>query len=197
MLWLDQRAKETYSCFPDKCSARRFAARVPGRASGLALAVRPAGLAEVSRVKGGSRSRFCEAVLETTSGALDDGGASPDNARRSGPPPVTFTRLLRACRVPDGLAAAGGRATEGVRRGPRAAGHRGCRARPADAPVGLPPAGRGEAGRPATARPRLNPGRLRRTTLGRSFPLSCPRPVLAARGRGRQARRAGGAPLKP
>jgi hypothetical protein len=34
--------------------ARRFAARVSGLALGLALAVRPAGLAEVSRVKGGS-----------------------------------------------------------------------------------------------------------------------------------------------
>jgi len=30
----------------------RFAARLPGLASGLALAVRPAGLAEVSRVNG-------------------------------------------------------------------------------------------------------------------------------------------------
>ncbi len=33
---------------------QRFAARVGGLASGLALAVRPAGLAEVSGVKGGS-----------------------------------------------------------------------------------------------------------------------------------------------
>jgi hypothetical protein len=34
--------------------SRRFAARLPGLAPGLALAVRPAGLAEVSGVKGGS-----------------------------------------------------------------------------------------------------------------------------------------------
>ena len=46
-------------------SLRRFAARFPGLAFGLALAVRPAGLAEA-------------------------GGASPDNARRSAPAPVTF-----------------------------------------------------------------------------------------------------------
>jgi hypothetical protein len=32
---------------------------------------------------------------------------------------------------------------------------------------------------------------------GRSFPLNCSRPVLAAHGRGRQAWRAEGAPLKP
>jgi hypothetical protein len=36
---------------------RRFAARVVGLASGLALAVRPAGSAEVSRVNGAPQAR--------------------------------------------------------------------------------------------------------------------------------------------
>jgi hypothetical protein len=36
---------------------RRFAARVSGLAFGLALAVRPAGLAEVSRVNGAPKAR--------------------------------------------------------------------------------------------------------------------------------------------
>jgi 8-oxo-dGDP phosphatase len=41
----------------------------------------------------------------------------------------------------------------------------------------------------------VNPGRQRRATLA-AHPLDCLRPVLAANGRGRQARRAEGAPLK-
>ena len=36
---------------------RRLAARVPGLAFGLALAVKPAGLAEVARVKGAPQAR--------------------------------------------------------------------------------------------------------------------------------------------
>ena len=39
------------------CQARRFAARYSGLACGLALAVRPAGLAEVSRVNGAPQAR--------------------------------------------------------------------------------------------------------------------------------------------
>jgi hypothetical protein len=60
----------------------RFVTCVPGLASGLALAVRPAGLAEAPgkrRAGGASRAAGCGAPLEA-------GGASPDNARRSGPP---------------------------------------------------------------------------------------------------------------
>src|SRR6266487_902457 len=38
------------------CQPRRFAARQPGLAFGLVLAVRPAGLAEVSRVNGAPQS---------------------------------------------------------------------------------------------------------------------------------------------
>ena len=41
----------------DLAWALRFAARVPGLACGLALAVRPAGLAEVSRVNGAPQAR--------------------------------------------------------------------------------------------------------------------------------------------
>ena len=50
------RRSELDGCRPARrASSGRFAARVSGLASGLALAVRPAGLAEVSRVKGESR----------------------------------------------------------------------------------------------------------------------------------------------
>jgi hypothetical protein len=41
----------------DSCNSVRFAARLLGLASGLALAVRPAGLAEVSRVNGAPKAR--------------------------------------------------------------------------------------------------------------------------------------------
>jgi hypothetical protein len=44
--------------------------------------------------------------------------------------------------------------------------------------------------------PWVNPGRLQRVTLA-AHPSRLPAPVLAVHGRGRQARRAGGAPLKP
>jgi hypothetical protein len=60
--------------------------------------------------------------------------------------------------------------------------------------VGLATEGRGESCRPATARP---PGEPRPPTAGypgRSFPR-LPAPVLAVHGWGRQAWRAGGAPL--
>jgi hypothetical protein len=40
----------------------RFAARVPGLASGLALAVRPAGLAEAPASRAGPEDAFCGAV---------------------------------------------------------------------------------------------------------------------------------------
>ena len=61
--------------------------------------------------------------------------------------------------------------------------------------VGLASEGRGESCRPATARPRVNPGRLRRVALA-ALPPQLLAPVLTAHGQGRQARRAGGAPLK-
>ena len=60
---------------PSLTAQRRFAARASGLASGLAIAVRPAGLAEVSSAQGRV--------------PLSAGGASPDNARRSGPVAVT------------------------------------------------------------------------------------------------------------
>ena len=62
--------------------------------------------------------------------------------------------------------------------------------------VGLASEGRGESCRPATARPRVNPGRLRRVTLA-ALSLLTARVRPRVHGWGRQARRAGGAPLKP
>ena len=84
-----------------------------------------------------------------------------------------------------------------------AAGYGGDRRRPdtgapgaaARRAVGLASEGRGESCRPATVRPRVNPGRLRRVTLA-AHPSHLLAPVLTVHGRGRQARRAGGAPLK-
>jgi hypothetical protein len=46
-----------------RCRSGRFAARVPGLASGLALAVRPAGLAEAPRARVGPEDAFCGAVF--------------------------------------------------------------------------------------------------------------------------------------
>ena len=61
--------------------SQRFAARTSGLASGLALAVRPAGLAEVSGVNGAPQARLRSGMRST----VEAGGVSPDNARRSGP----------------------------------------------------------------------------------------------------------------
>src|SRR5215469_8923559 len=72
-------------CGDQVAMARRCAARPAGLASGLALAVRPAGAAEAPALKGGSRRSFLRSGQKGPSGALDDRGAAPDNARRSGP----------------------------------------------------------------------------------------------------------------
>ena len=68
----------------------RFAARRSGLAFGLALAVRPAGLAEAPALKGGSWRSFLRSGWKRSPGALDAGGADPDSARRSGLILVTF-----------------------------------------------------------------------------------------------------------
>jgi len=106
---------------------------------------------------------------------------------------VTFARraapLARGCRPGRG---AGGRGS-GIRRGPHAAGHRGCRAR-------QPPRRRACVRRTRRQLPPRNgetPGEPWPSTAGhpgRSFP-STARARLAVHGRGRQARRAEGAPL--
>ena len=55
-------------------SSRRFAARRSGLASGLALAVRPAGLAEVSGAQGRVLKIVSAKRQKRSSGALDAGG---------------------------------------------------------------------------------------------------------------------------
>jgi hypothetical protein len=106
---------------PRRRQPDRFAARVSGLASGLALAVRPAGLAEAP----GSTARRRRVPRSGMRSTVEAGGASPDNERRTGPVAVTPSRLLarlaRACRPGRGT---GGRGS-GMRRGPQAAGHRG------------------------------------------------------------------------
>ncbi len=66
----------------------RFAARAAGLASGLALAVRPAGLAEAP----GSTARRRRVPRSGMRSTVEAGGASPDNARRSGPIAVSSSR---------------------------------------------------------------------------------------------------------
>ncbi len=81
---------------PDRRRTERFAARASGLASGLALAVRPAGSAEAP----GSTARRRRVARSAMRSTVDAGGADPDNARRSGP--VTSARrpahLARAWR---------------------------------------------------------------------------------------------------
>ena len=125
---------------------------------------------------------------------VEAGGAEPDNARRSGPGDCdTLHGDRRSWRDADGLAVVLADAAAGYGRGPQAAGHRGRRARQSPRRR-LASEGRGDSCRPATARPRLNPGRPRRVTPA-ALPSRLLAPVLAVHGRGRQARRAGGAPL--
>ena len=125
---------------------------------------------------------------------VEAGGASADNARRSGPWAVTFSRRSAHWRDADGLA---------VVLASAAAGYGGDRRRPVTGgsvrgsrrAVGLASEGRGDSCRPQTVRPRVNPGRLRRVTLAAHSPRLLA-PDLAVPGLGRQARRAEGAPLK-
>lgn len=66
---------------------RRFAARRSGLASGLALAVRPGGLAETPACKG-PKMLFAERVVRSGQDLrvpLRVEGLDPDNTRRSGP----------------------------------------------------------------------------------------------------------------
>jgi hypothetical protein len=145
------------------------------------------------RLRGQGRA---ERVHATAGSALEAGGASPDNARRTGPGPATRSRRsahpVRRSRPGRG---AGGRGS-GIRREPQAAGHRG-------AVRGLPPRRRAcvrrtrRSGPPRNGEtPRLNP----RRDGGSPSPL-IPSHLLASAPRcsrpGPQAWRAGGAPLKP
>jgi hypothetical protein len=79
---------------------------------------------------------------------------------RGVPPPVavTFSRRRRNPPVLDSLVLATGRGTGGMRRAPRAAGHRGRRARQLGAPQGSRPKGATKAAAPPTVRrPALTP----------------------------------------
>ena len=63
-------------------ASQMFAARLSGLAFGLALAVRPAGSAVVSRVNGAPKACPRGARMLST---VEAGGADPDNARHSVP----------------------------------------------------------------------------------------------------------------
>ena len=169
------------------CIGERFAARRSGLASGLALAVRPAGLAEAPG------SRVCPKGRDRGS-ALDAGGASPDNARRTGSGPCNRSRRLGALARRYGLAVVLAGAAAGYG-GDRRRPVTGAAVRGSRRAVGLASEGRGKAAAPQRRDPRVNPSRLRRVTLA-AHSLSIAPPVLTVHGLGRQARRAEGAPLK-
>ena len=84
-----------FSRSPDRCRVllRRFAARLPGLASGLALAVRPAGSAEAPR----STARAAGASARRST--VDVGGGRRGRCASSGPVPVTFRPALGALAV--------------------------------------------------------------------------------------------------
>ena len=111
------------------------------------------------------------------------------------PAAVTFSRRPRTCREGDGWPWCW-RARQRDTAGTAAAGHRAA-VRGSRRAVGLASEGRGESCRPATASPQGEPWPPTAGHPGRSFPLDCSRPVMAAHGEGRRARRAEGAPLTP
>jgi hypothetical protein len=152
---------------------RSFAARISGLAFGLALAVRPAGVAEAP----GSTARRRRVPRSGMRSTVEAGGAAPDNARRS--VPVAVTPLLRRCNLCeyDGLVLADGRGTGSIRRAPHAAvtgaTGRGSSARL----VGFRPKGVTKAAAPPTALPRPDPGRQWRATLAAHHSPACSHPI--------------------
>ena len=158
---------------PYGCPIWRFAARRTGLASGLALAVRPSGLAEAP----GSTARRRRVPRSGTRSTVEAGGTSPDNARRSGPLAVTSSGDRRIWRNPDGpvvVLAGAAAGYGGDSRRPVAGGAvRGSRRA-----VGLAAEGRGEKLPPRNGEtPRVNPGHLRRVTLA-AYSLSTARARL-------------------
>ena len=171
-----------------------FAARVSGLAFDLARAVRPAGSAEVSGAQGwvpkivsAKAVRNDLRVPLTLEGPARTMRGVPardcDIFTTIGAPGATLTAwswYWRA-RQRDTAGTAGGQSP-------------GCRAR-------QPPRRRAcvrrtrRSCRPRDGETRVNLSRLRRATLA-AFTLDCSRRFLAVHGQGRQARRAGGAPLK-
>jgi hypothetical protein len=187
------KASRATSGIPSLCQrwALRFAARRSGLASGLALAVRPAGAVEAP----GSTARRRRIPRSGMRSTVDAGGAAPDNARRSDPATVTLSGAP--------IGAPGARVTAGqslqvryreLRRGPHAAGtgaaERGSRrvrrASVRRTRAKLPPRDGESPGEPQP----LTPGHPAASLPGCSHLPSKSRP-------GRQVRRAEGVPLKP
>ncbi len=153
-----------------RSKACRFAARLQGLASGLAPAVRPAGLAEAP----GSTARRRRVPRSGMRSTVEAGGAGPDNARRSGAVAVTpfgdwhIWRMLTAwprCR----------RAPQRDTAGTAPAGHRGA-VRGSRRAVRLAAEGRGEKLPPQTVSLPSEPRPPTAGHLGRSIPLDCSRP---------------------
>jgi hypothetical protein len=101
-------------------SIGRFAARVSGLASGLALAVRPAGPVEAP----GSTARRRRVPRSGMRSTVEAGGTGPDNARRSGSVAVIFIRRsAHSGAERDGLVLLVWRGIGGVTVGTAAAGN--------------------------------------------------------------------------
>jgi hypothetical protein len=134
---------------------------LPGLASGLALAVRPAGVVEAP----GSTARRRRVPLAGCKAPLRLEG--PTRTMRGVPPqPLRPSRLRRSSCETVGLVLADGCGSGSIRRAPHAAGHRGRRARQLGTPGGLPPKGRDESCRTVYGElPGSNLGRDGRATL--------------------------------
>jgi hypothetical protein len=144
----------------------RFAARLLGLASGLALAVRPAGAVEAP----GSTARRRRVPRSGMRSTVDAGGAAPDNARRSDPATVTLSGGdRRTWREGDGRAVFAG-AVPGVTAGTACGRYRGSRARQPPRPQGFRPKDASEAAAPRRRVPRVNLSRLHPVTLAASVP---------------------------
>jgi hypothetical protein len=142
----------------------------------------------------GPEDRFCGAVRNDLRVPLTLEG--PARTMRGVPTCSLrhFHGSRRTWRVGVGFGRGAGWCGSGIRRGPQAAGYRGCRARQPPRLVGFRPKGAAKAAAPQRRDPRLNPGRLRRVTLA-AHSLRLLAPVRAVHGLGGQARRAEGAPL--
>ena len=168
---------------PDSCLDERSAARVSGLASGLALAVRPAGSAEVSGAQGWVLKIVSAERSETLFGCpltLEGPTRTMRGVPVLGPVtslPATGELGVTLTAWPWCWRAQSWRCTAGTACGRSP----GCRARPAAASVGLASEGSERSGPPRTASPRLNPA-----AYGGSpwpvFPLDCSRPSVAAHG---------------
>jgi len=184
---------------PARFDLPRFAARLRAWPSAWPLPSGPLGWQRSPALRGGSRRSFLRSGLKRSSGALDAGGASPDNVRRSGSCACgPFARRLVRLAHDDRFGQLApwhmlGPLRWGARRGRGGASARGQR----PAPVRFRAGGSGP-GCPATCgESPATPSPPRRDAPPSSFNASsCMSRIRCEHASGRSARRAEGAPLK-